>query len=75
MESLQIIICMLAGLIGYAIITVFFITYTLKKAFNSYNQKLEVIKQLLINKTNNEEKGENKKEEKEVNNTSTINII
>ena len=48
MEPLQIIICMLAGLIGYAVITVFFITYTLQKAFNSYNQKLEVIKQLKI---------------------------
>jgi hypothetical protein len=69
MEPLQIIICMLAGLIGYAIITVFFINYTLKKAFHSYNEKLELIKQLLINKTNNEEK-----EEKEVNNTSTTTI-
>lgn len=71
MEPLQIIICMLAGLIGYAIITVFFINYTLKKAFNSYNEKLELIKQLLISKINKEEI---KKEEKEVNNTSTINI-
>jgi hypothetical protein len=66
MEPLQIIICMLAGLIGYAIITVFFINYTLKKAFHSYNEKLELIKQLLIKKE------ENKKEEKEVNNTSTL---
>ena len=68
MEPLQIIICMLAGLIAYAIITVFFINYTLKKAFHSYNEKLELIKQLLITKTTNEEK------EKEVNNTSTTTI-
>jgi len=68
MEPLQIIICMLAGLIAYAIITVFFINYTLKKAFHSYNEKLELIKQLLVAKTNNEEK------EKEVNNTSTTTI-
>jgi len=59
---------MLAGLIAYAIITVFFINYTLKKAFHSYNEKLELIKQLLVAKTNNEEK------EKEVNNTSTTTI-
>jgi len=45
--SLQLIICILIGLSVYITIAIFFIAYTFNRAFLSYNQKFEIIKELL----------------------------